>query len=45
MELGPGVKFTRGVQFAGIDFALFIGKDFAVIEHQNGINEITGVFK
>lgn len=45
IELGPGVKFTKGVLFAGVDLTLFIGKDFVVIEHSNGVNEIVGVYR
>ncbi len=45
VEFGPGVRFTRGVSFAGIDFTLFMGKDFSVVEQPGGINEIIGVYK
>lgn len=46
IEFGPGgIRFTRGVQFAGIDFTLFVGKDFVVIEQPNGVNEIVGIYK
>lgn len=44
ITLGPGVRFNRGVLFAGIDFTLFIGKDFSVIT-RDGVNEIRGVYK
>lgn len=42
VEFGPGVRFTRGASFAGIDFTLFIGKDFEV-EKKNGILIIKGI--
>lgn len=45
IELGPGVRFGKGVLFAGVDFTLFIGKDFVVVEDPGGINEIMGVYK
>ncbi|TSC94410.1 MAG: Uncharacterized protein CEN87_531 [Parcubacteria group bacterium Licking1014_1] len=32
VEFGPGVRFTRGVSFGGIDLSLYIGKDFEVEE-------------
>ncbi len=30
VEFGPGVRFSRGVSFAGVDFTLFIGREFEV---------------
>ena len=30
VEFGPGIQFTRGVSFVGIDFTLFVGHDFEV---------------
>lgn len=45
VELGPGVRFTKGVLFAGVDLTLFVGKDFSVIEHPDGVNEIVGVYR
>jgi hypothetical protein len=30
VEFGPGVKFTRGVAFSGVDFGQFIGHDLEV---------------
>ena len=41
--MGPGVKFTKGVSFSGIDLYQFIGRDFAV-EDQSGIYVIMGIF-
>jgi len=43
--LGPGVRFSRGVLFAGVDFTLFVGRDFSVIEYPDGVNEIIGVYR
>ena len=37
IEFGPGIHFTKGVKFGGIDFADYIGRDFEV-------DEIDGVF-
>lgn len=44
VELGPGVRFSKGVAFSGIDFALFIGKDLEVDENE-GIVNITGIYQ
>ena len=30
VQFGPGVKFTRGVSFSGIDLFRFVGKDLQV---------------
>ena len=43
VEFGPGVKFTRGVSFAGIDFTLVIGRDFE-IDTDNGVVVIKGIY-
>jgi len=45
VQLGPGVRFSKGVSFSGIDLTLFIGKDFSVVVHPDGVYEIKGVFK
>jgi hypothetical protein len=45
IQLGPGVRFSKGVLFSGIDFTLFIGKDFSVEIGSDGVYEIVGVFK
>lgn len=43
VRLGPGVRFGKGVSFAGIDFTLFIGRDLQIIRHPDRI-EILGVY-
>ena len=43
VQMGPGVKFGKGVSFSGIDLYQFIGRDFAV-EDQAGIYVIMGIF-
>ncbi len=30
VEFGPGIRFTPGVSFVGIDFTQLVGKDFEV---------------
>jgi hypothetical protein len=45
VTFGPGVRFTRGVAFAGIDFTQFIGHDLEVeTDTQNDILVITGIY-
>lgn len=41
---GPGIRFSRGVAFAGIDFTLFIGHDLEV-DSENGVLVIKGIYK
>lgn len=43
VQMGPGVKFGKGVSFSGIDLSQFIGRDFAV-EEQSGVLVIKGIF-
>ena len=43
ISFGPGVNFTKGVSFGGVDFHLFKGKDVAVNE-VNGSLIIIGFF-
>lgn len=43
VQMGPGVRFGRGVSFGGIDLFNFIGRDFAV-EEQNGVYVLVGIF-
>ena len=44
VSFGPGVRFGRGVSFSGIDFSLFVGRNFQVRE-ENGILDILGVYQ
>jgi len=44
VSLGPGVRFSRGTSFAGVDFALFIGKDLDV-EREDSVLVIKGIYK
>lgn len=32
LEVGPGVKFGRGVEFAGVDLFKWFGRDLAVTQ-------------
>lgn len=43
VQMGPGVRFGKGVSFGGIDLSQFIGRDFAV-EDQSGVYVITGIY-
>ena len=43
IEFGPGVRFTRGASFGGIDFTLFIGRDFE-IDTNNNAAIIKGIY-
>lgn len=43
VQLGPGVKFGRGVLFGGIDLSQYVGRNFAV-EDENGVIVITGIY-
>ena len=45
VTITPGIRFNRGVLFAGVDFSYFIGKEFDVFVHPDGTNEIRGVYK
>lgn len=44
VEFGPGVRFSKGVAFAGIDFTLFIGRDFDAQE-EKGVLVINGIYQ
>ncbi|MBI2019191.1 hypothetical protein HYS95_00800 [Candidatus Daviesbacteria bacterium] len=44
IELGPGVRFTRGASFAGIDFTQFIGRDLDIGIGDGGIVIIKGIY-
>jgi len=45
VTFGPGVRFTRGVAFAGIDFTQFIGHDLEVeTDTENDILVIKGIY-
>lgn len=43
IEFGPGVRFNQGVSFAGVDFTLFIGRDFDV-DIDNNIFVLKGIY-
>lgn len=43
VEFGPGVRFSRGVAFSGIDLTLYIGRDFDA-EELNGILILKGIY-
>ena len=43
VEFGPGVRFSRGVAFGGVDFTQFIGHDLEV-ETENDVLIIKGIY-
>ena len=43
VQMGPGVRFGKGVSFSGIDLSQYVGRDFSV-EEQNDVLVITGIF-
>jgi len=43
VQMGPGVKFGRGVSFGGVDLSQYIGRDFAV-DDQSGVLVIKGIY-
>lgn len=45
VDIGPGVRFRRGVLFAGIDFTLFVDKDFEVERNIEGVYVISGIYQ
>lgn len=43
VQIGPGVRFGRGVSFGTLDLFQFVGRDFQV-EEQNGVLIISGIY-
>ena len=43
VTFGPGVRFSNGVSFSGVDFTQFIGRDFEV-ETDGDVLVIKGVY-
>jgi hypothetical protein len=43
VTMGPGVTFTRGVAFSGIDIASMAGRDLEV-EYQGQVVVVKGVY-
>ena len=44
VRLGPGVRFTRGVSFGGVDLTLHSGKQLEV-EDSEGVLKIKGIYE
>lgn len=44
VDFGPGVRFSKGAVFAGIDFTLFRKHDFDV-EEQQGVAIIKAIYQ
>lgn len=44
VEFGPGVRFNRGVSFGGVDFTLFVGRDFEVETDVNGVLVLQAIY-
>jgi len=43
VQMGPGVRFSKGVSFSGIDLSQYAGRDF-LVEDQDGVITIKGIF-
>lgn len=43
VQMGPGVRFGRGVSFGGIELFNFVGRDFSAQE-ENGVLVLLGIF-
>lgn len=43
VEFGPGIRFSRGVAFGGIDFGQFVDRDLEV-ETENEVLVIRGIY-
>ena len=43
VQMGPGVKFGKGVSFSGVDLSLYAGRDF-LVEDRDNILVIKGIF-
>ena len=43
VQLGPVVRFGKGVSFGGVDFSMYIGHDL-VVKEQEGVTVIVGIF-
>lgn len=43
VQLGPGVRFTQGVSFGGVDLSLYTQKDLE-IENSGGVVVIKGIY-
>lgn len=44
IELGPGVRFSKGASFAGIDFTLFVGR-YLDVDYEGGVAVIKGIYQ
>jgi hypothetical protein len=42
--IGTGVRFRRGIEFAGVDIAQHAGRDLEVEQYIDGIVEIKGAY-
>ena len=42
-QLGPGVRFGKGVLFGGVDISQYVGRNFSV-EEVNGVYVVVGIF-
>jgi len=43
VQLGPGVRFSKGVSFSGIDLTFYVGRDF-LVEEDGQVLIIKGIF-
>lgn len=45
ITFGPGVSFSQGVSFGGVNLFQFIGLDIAVEKNPDGAFEVKGFYK
>lgn len=43
VQLGPGIRFSKGIAFGGIDFTLYVGRDLE-IDQKGEVYVITGIY-
>ncbi|MFH1371395.1 MAG: hypothetical protein ABII09_08945 [Planctomycetota bacterium] len=43
VEFGPGVRFSKGVSFSGIDLSLYVGRDLEV-ENIDNVSVLKGIY-
>ena len=44
ITMGPGVSFTKGTKFAGIDIAANAGRDLEITENSDGSVTLEGIY-
>jgi hypothetical protein len=44
ITMTPGISFSKGMSFSGIDLFQYIGKDVEIEKNNNGVVEIKGFY-